>query len=140
MKRLMDGDYHALMELRKLMREVGVEEDDPVGMGISPSAVSYTHYLAWLAQYATIGEFIFALIINLPVWGSNVVRLGNALGRYGIRELGFFEAFRGPFDEIEGEAVKVMGTYLDDSSIRRMISIAKLIQSYEKLFWDSLCT
>jgi len=138
LKRLLDGDYLALMELRKLMRELGLVEEDPVTLNINPIAVSYTHYIAWLARYATIGEFVLALIINLPIWGHAVYRLGTALKRIGLRELGFFDAFRGPFTELEDEAAKVIEPYINESTIPRMKNIASLIQSYEKAFWDSL--
>lgn len=89
MKMLLDGDYNALHELMKLMRELNIEVRDPLMLEVVPEAVQYTHYLAWLANYATVQEFALAIIVNMPVWGGqNVTRLGNALrSKYGIREV-----------------------------------------------------
>ncbi len=69
MKMLLDGDYNALHELMKLMRELGIEIKDPLMLEVIPEAVQYTHYLAWLANYATVQEFALAIIVNMPVWG-----------------------------------------------------------------------
>jgi thiaminase len=138
MKMLLDGDYNALHELMKLMRELGIEIKDPLTLDIIPEAVQYTHYLAWLSNYASMPEFALAIIVNMPVWGQNVVRLGNALrSKYGIREGGFFEAFRGPFTELENKALEVIRG-IDDQSIIRAKNMAYIIQNYEKMFWDAI--
>ncbi|MFP3484920.1 MAG: TenA family transcriptional regulator, partial [Vulcanisaeta sp.] len=75
-KTLLDGDYVALHELMKLMRELGIEVKDPVTLEVMPEAIQYTHYLSWLANYAATREFALAITVNMPVWGSNVTRLG----------------------------------------------------------------
>ena len=134
-KALLDGDYNALKELIKLMRELGLEVKDPLKYKVSPYAVSYTHYLAWLANYAKPSEFLFALIVNLPVWGSIVTRLGDALRRnYGIKETGFFNVFKGSYKEIEDKVEEL----IKGEDVDRLRTIAFIIQSYEKGFWDSI--
>ena len=138
MKMLLDGDYNALHELMKLMRELGIETKDPLMLEIIPEAVQYTHYLAWLANYADIKEFALAIIVNMPVWGQNVARLGNALrSKYGVREVGFFEAFKGPFTELENRALEVVRG-INEQSIARARNMAFIIQNYEKAFWDAI--
>ncbi len=138
MKMLLDGDYNALHELMKLMNELGIETKDPLMLKIIPEAVQYTHYLAWLANYADIKEFALAIIVNMPVWGQNVVRLGNALrNRYSIREVGFFEAFKGPFTELENKALEVIEG-IGEQSIIRARNMAYIIQNYEGAFWDAI--
>ncbi|WP_069807532.1 TenA family transcriptional regulator [Vulcanisaeta thermophila] len=140
MKKFLDGDYGALLELRKLMRELGITEDDPVTVNVAPEAIAYTHYLSWLANYAEPCEFAFVLIVNIPVWGNVVYRLGRALSsKYGIKETGFFDAFKGPFDELEGETLSVISSCLTDNvRVKRMRSMARVVQAYEKMFWDSI--
>lgn len=139
MKDLLDGDYHALLELRKLMRELGIDENDPVTMNVLPDAIAYTHYLSWLANYTEPCEFAFALIVNLPVWGDVVYKLGQALRiKYGIRETGLFDAFKGPFDELENKVINIVNNCLDSSRTARLRGIARVIQAYEKMFWDSI--
>ena len=137
-KTLLDGDYVALHELMKLMRELGIEVKDPVTLEVVPEAIQYTHYLSWLANYATTREFALAITVNMPVWGSNVIRLGNALrSRYGIREVGFFDIFKGPYTELENKAVNIAGD-LDEDSVVRVMNMARIIQAYEKAFWDAI--
>ena len=138
MKTLVDGDYNALHELMRLMRELGIEIKDPLMLEIIPEAVQYTHYLAWLANYASIQEFSLAIIVNMPVWGQNVVRLGNALrSKYGIKEIGFFESFKGPFTELENKVLEVIRD-ISEQSIVRARNMAYIIQNYEKAFWDAV--
>ncbi|MFP3161168.1 MAG: TenA family transcriptional regulator [Vulcanisaeta sp.] len=137
-KTLLDGDYVALHELMKLMRELGIEVKDPVTFEVMPDAIQYTHYLSWLANYATTREFALAITVNMPVWGGNVIRLGNALrSRYGIREVGFFDVFKGPYTELENKAVNIAGD-LDEDSVVRVMNMARIIQAYEKAFWDAI--
>ncbi|MGC9153360.1 MAG: TenA family transcriptional regulator [Vulcanisaeta sp.] len=137
-KMLLDGDYNALHELMKLMKELNIEPRDPLMLEIIPEAVQYTHYLAWLANYASPQEFALAIIVNMPVWGQNVARLGNSLrNKYGIREIGFFEVFKGPFNELEDRALS-LARNIDDASLVRAMNMAYTIQIYEKAFWDAI--
>ncbi|MCE4625617.1 MAG: hypothetical protein F7C35_07135 [Desulfurococcales archaeon] len=133
-KTAVEGDYTALKELRKLAAELGIGEERLYD--IIPDAVAYTHYLAWLALYATPGEAAIALVVNLPVWGNAVSRLGRALKeRYGIKEIGFFEAFSGDYSWFEQLAYPVIERYADYRKYRR---VARTIQAYEKMFWDAI--
>ncbi|ACP34574.1 transcriptional activator, TenA family [Sulfolobus islandicus Y.G.57.14] len=134
-KILVDGDYAALKELVKLMNELGIEVKDPLLYNVSPQAISYTHYLSWLANYAKPSEFLFAGIVNLPVWANVVTRFGDMIKeRFGIRETGFFDAFRGSYKELEDRIVKLV----EDYQVDRLRRIAYTIQYYEKSFWDSI--
>ncbi len=133
-----EGDYTAHKELIKLASELNIDPNntDELLKYLSPKAVAYTHYLAWLANYASLGEAAIALVINLPVWGNNVGRLGEALReKYGIKEVGFFKIFSQPYDELERLAYPIIERYED---LRRYELIVRLIQSYERMFWDSL--
>jgi len=135
-KQLVDGDYYALNELVKLMQELGLSTEDPLLHEVSSEAISYTHYISWLANYSTPQEFLFAGIVNLPVWGSAVTRFGKALKeKYGIKNVGFFEAFKGPYEPLEGEVLKVVEGKIEKNRVKR---ISKVIQDYEKKFWDSI--
>ncbi|MFB6471109.1 MAG: TenA family transcriptional regulator [Vulcanisaeta sp. AZ3] len=137
MRTFLDGDYNALMELTKLMRELNIEAIDPLSMNVIPEAVSYTHYLSWLAINTEPGEFAFALVINLPVWGAMVSKIDETLkAKYGIKNTGFFELFSGHYNELEEEALPVVERYMGDGS--RMRNIAVTIQNYERSFWDAI--
>ncbi|QGA54165.1 TenA family transcriptional regulator [Sulfolobus sp. E5-1-F] len=134
-KILLDGDHKALKELVKLMNELKIEVKDPLLYDVSPLAISYTHYLSWLANYAKPSEFLFAGIVNLPVWANVVTRFGDAIKeKFGIRETGFFDAFKGSYKELEDRIVKL----IENSKVERLRRIAYTIQYYEKSFWDSI--
>jgi thiaminase len=135
---LVDGDREALKKLILISTELGLREVDLDSAVVLGGAASYTHYLAWLASYANAGEQATALTVNLPVWGSNCRRLGNALrNQYGLKETGFFELFSGPTEAIEAPAVKIMDNYLERHS-SGMERCARLIQTYELSFWDTV--
>lgn len=134
-KEFLDGDYKALKELEKLMKELNIEIKDPLLYNISPQAVSYTHYLSWLANYVEPSEFLFALIVNITVWASVITRLGDILKeKYGIKETGFFDEFKGSYEEIE----KRISSLVDERQIERLRTISFTIQAYEKAFWDEM--
>lgn len=134
-KTLLDGDYRAVGLLERLRDAVNLSDDEAESL-LDPAAVAYTHYLSWLALHATPGEAAVALVVNLPVWGSNTARLSRALReRYGIGETGFLDLFSGPYDELEAIAYPVIERYYDERAYRRA---ARTIQAYELMFWDSV--
>ncbi len=131
-KTLVDGDYEALKALNMLADELGVKLDYAK---LSVKAVSYTHYLSWLALNGSPGDIAVALTVNLPVWGENVKKLGEHAGNLKIRSTKLFNLFSGPFEPLEERAEKIAERYLDWERYR---FIAKAIQQYELEFWDSL--
>lgn len=130
---LVSGDREAFIRLKKLIEELKIKELN----NIIPEAVSYTHYLSWLANYANAGEQATALIVNIPVWGEACKRLGNALkNNYGIKNIGFFELFSIP-SNIEEMAIKVMENYIEKYE-KTMEKCAIMIQAYELMFWNGI--
>lgn len=133
-KATVDGDYAAMKELIKLAREldIGLERVREA----SPEAVAYTHYLAWLANYATPGQAAVALVVNLPVWGAAVGKLGRALReKYDVKETGLFELFAKDYSGYEQAAYPIIERYEDMEGYRL---VSKMIQRYEKMFWDAV--
>jgi thiaminase len=131
-KALVDGDYEALKALRQLAEELNTGLDYAK---LSVKAVSYTHFLSWLAMNGSPGDAAVALTVNLPVWGENVRRLGENAASLNIRSRRIFELFSGPFETLEEKAEKIAERYLDWNRYR---FIAKTIQQYELDFWNSL--
>ncbi|MFQ6085884.1 MAG: TenA family transcriptional regulator [Candidatus Bathyarchaeia archaeon] len=135
---VLNGDVEGLKLLVKLAEALGFTMQELEDYSPIPKAVAYTHYLAALASLASPGEQAFALIVNLPVWGSNCGRLSKALReKYGIDETGFLDIFTSPMEEAERAALQVMDGYLPASG-DRMRRAAKLIQAYELMFWDGV--
>ena len=124
-KILVDGDYEALKALNMLADELGVKLDYAK---LSVKAVSYTHYLSWLALNGSPGDVAVALTVNLPVWGENVKKLGEHARSLNIRSTKLFNLFSGPFEPLEERAEKIAERYLDWERYR---FISKAIQQYE---------
>ncbi len=131
------GDAQALPLLLRMAQSLGLKTGDLDAHIPIPEAVSYAHYLTFLAQFATPGEQTMALVVNLPVWGSNCNRLSKALReRYGISETSFLDLFAQPIIEAEKAATAVINRYLDKK--KNMERVAKLIQGYELMFWNGI--
>ena len=128
------GDKEAFGALLELARELGVQTVS--FEEVDPGAVAYTHYLSWLSLHATLGEAAIALVINLPVWGSNTKKLSIALReKYGISKTRFLDIFAGPYDDLEKKSYPLIERYYN---LERYRSVVRFIQYYEKMFWDSL--
>lgn len=131
------GDAQALPLLVKMAKSLGLKMTDLDAYVPIPEAISYAHYLTFLAQFATPGEQAMALVVNLPVWGSNCNRLSKALRKkYGIDETSFLDLFAQPINEAEKAATSVINRYLDKK--KNMKTVAKLIQGYELMFWNGV--
>lgn len=136
--KLVLGDKTALEKLLDLALELNMKEEELIRAEPLASAVAYTHFLSWLANYANPGEQAMTLIVNLPVWGYVVSKLAKEFkDRYGIKKTEFLELFAGPYDSLEAEALEIIKNYLPESEYR-MRTFSKLIQEYELMFWNSL--
>ncbi len=132
------ADLDALPKLVKMADGLGIQTPQIEDVGPIVEAVSYSHYLAFLASSGNIGENAFALITNIPVWGKNCKSLASSLSKnYGIREVSFLEAFSSFPKELEDLALEVIQEYLP-SGERRMRRAASVIQRYELMFWDAI--
>ncbi|MGP3668237.1 MAG: TenA family transcriptional regulator [Candidatus Bathyarchaeota archaeon] len=134
--KLYHGDYQAIHNLLKMSENVGLKVVELESAKPIPEAVAYTHYLTWLAHYSNPGEQAFALIVNLPVWGENCLKLSKALKtNYNVRETSFLDSFAGPYEMFEEEALKIIKPYIAEERFR---NVALTIQRYEYLFWEGL--
>jgi len=139
-KNVLDGDMEGLSRLVKLAQALGLSAEELAGYSAIPGAVAYTHYLVTLASFAQPGEQAMALIVNLPVWGANCVRLSRALrAKYRIDETGFLDIFTSPMEEAEKSASEVIEDYLPQRR-EHMKRAAALVQAYELMFWDGIYT
>jgi hypothetical protein len=98
--------------------------------------------MAWLALYGSAAEVAAAYLVNFPAWGQNCGRLSRALReRYGLREteVAFFDLFASPVAGFEENALAVIEHGLTRAvDPRRVRRAARLLQSYELLYWDTL--
>jgi len=99
--------------------------------------------MAWLAHYASPAEMAAALAVNFPAWGANCGRMGAAIrDKYGLsaEATAFFDRFAGPTpSEFEEGVHRVIDNGfdhgVDEAQLRRA---ARLLQSYELMFWDGV--
>ncbi|ABO09306.1 thiaminase II/PqqC family protein [Pyrobaculum calidifontis] len=133
-KMLVDGDYAAYNALLKLAEELRVEFR---WRDIDPAAVAYTHFLSWLALHGTLGDLAVALVVNLPVWGANCLKLAEWARANGVKHVEFLEIFKGPYHELERLAEEVARRYED---MEKYIYVAKAIQRYELDFWRAIAS
>lgn len=139
-KEAVDVDYKALKALASLLEELGIRATNPAEMSVLPAAVAYTHYISWLAHYSSIGVIAFAFAVNFPVWGQASTRFGDSIGRiYGVKSLGFFQVFRPPYEQFIERSLSIASKYYPEEKLA-MITAARNIQAYEKMFWDGIYT
>jgi thiaminase len=119
------------------MSETQLREHEPL-----PAAHAYTCYMAWLALYASDAEVAAAYLINFPAWGENCGRLSCILKeRFGLdeKEVVFFDLFASPPATFEANALNVVQQGLDRGTEPRLIQrAARLLQAYERMYWDTL--
>lgn len=118
------------------MTEQDLERYEPTAEGFA-----YAAYLAWLAAYGSAAEVACGMAVNLAAWGHNCGLVGAALReRYGFAEAdtAFLDGFAAlpPQDEA---ALAIIQDDLDRGvAPQRIVRAARLIQSYETMFWDAM--
>ena len=139
---LLEGERAALKALDLFRAAVVAAPGPPVSDEPLPGAFAYCAFVAWLSLYASEAEFAGALLINLPVWGTNCGRMADALQtKYGLSEadVAFFTMFATAPPGFEDRAAAVVADGLahgvTPGSVRRA---AALLQGYELLFWDTM--
>ena len=139
---VLQGERAAWDGLLAFARALGKSETDLQAYEPLPEAHAYTAYMAWLALYGSAAEVAAAYLINFPAWGQNCGRLSRGLQeRYGLREpdVAFFDLFASPIAGFEENALEVIEHGLTHGvDPRRIRRAARLLQSYELRFWDSL--
>jgi len=108
----------------------------------APGAHAYTAFMAWLALYGSEAEVAAGFLVNFAAWGANCGRMGRALrDRYGLTQetTAFFDLFAAPSAEFESQAMAVVANGLARGADSRLVKrAARLLQGYEKLYWDTL--
>ena len=140
---ILPAEDTAFSALQTLALALGLNESWLQSYEPIPEAQAYSHYIAWLAHYASPAEMAGALAVNFPAWGSNCARMGAALRqRYGlsVEATNFFSLFSEPSSGQFEEGVK---NVIDDGLSREVKAdqvrrAARLLQSYELMFWDGV--
>jgi pyrroloquinoline quinone (PQQ) biosynthesis protein C len=140
---ILPGEDAAFSALQTLALALGLNQGWLQTYEPTPETQAYSHYVAWLAHYASPAEMAGALAVNFPAWGSNCARMGAALRqRYSLsaEATDFFSLFSGASPSQFEEGVKRviddgLGREVKVDQVRRA---ARLLQSYELMFWDGI--
>ncbi len=139
---VLSGETAALAALRAFAEAVGLTKSQLQAYEPHPGCQAYPAYMAWLALYGSDAEVAAGFLVNFAAWGGNCGRMSRALrSRYGMgkAETAFFDLFASPPAEFEGQALAVVESGLERGTDPRLIKrAARLLQGYEKLYWDTL--
>ncbi|MFE3293758.1 hypothetical protein [Rhodococcus sp. NPDC059234] len=136
------GEGQALARLLDFAAWLGLDEAGLRSHEPDPRAQAYPAFVAWLALNGSRADVTLAFLANFAAWGANCGAVARALReRYGAGEaaLAFFAFFAESPPDLEEQMLAILQAGLDagDTAVRAR-RCARLLQSYELLFWDSV--
>lgn len=139
---LAQGEGVALDALPRLAGALGMDEDAVRAYEPTAGCQAYPAYLAWLALNAEPAEVVVAVTANFAAWGSYCKTIAEALREhYGLDDesCAFFDFFASAPDT-EQQAVDAVQAGIDAGRVvdSRAREYARLFQSYELMFWNTL--
>jgi pyrroloquinoline quinone (PQQ) biosynthesis protein C len=139
---VLGAETAALAALGAFATAVGMDDARLGAYEPEPRAHAYTAFMAWLALYGSEAEVAAGFLVNFAAWGANCGRMSRALrDRYGLSEqaTAFFDLFAAPPAGFEDQATAVVAEGLAGGADPRLVKrAARLLQGYEKLYWDTL--
>ncbi len=138
---VLQRELAALDNVQKLGQRIGMDPADLHTYEVTPDGVAYAAYVTWQSAYASAAEVTCGLLVNFDAWGFNCGRLSRALKeRHGFTKSD--SAFLGAFAQMpsfESATLEIIRAGLDDGVEPRLIERgSRLIQAYEKMFWDAM--
>jgi pyrroloquinoline quinone (PQQ) biosynthesis protein C len=141
-RRLLADEHTALDSLLIFARAIGLDEPLLQAHEPAPGTQACPAFVTWLAVHASDAEIAAARLMNFAVWGESCGRIAGALRtQYGMSaaQTAFFDLFAILPSEHEAHVAAVVEAGLRaGADRRRMARAARLLQGYEKLFWDTL--
>jgi hypothetical protein len=139
---LAPGEGLALGKLAGLAAATGMDEDALREYEPRAGCQAYPAYFAWLALNGRPADVIVALITNFAGWGRHGAAIATAMReQYGFdnEACGFFD-FDTPVPDVEGQAVVAVQRAMDagELGVREARTYARLFQSYELSFWNTI--
>ncbi|WP_191886478.1 transcriptional regulator [Streptomyces mutabilis] len=141
---LAEGEALAAEHLEAFAAACGVDEARADAYDPLPGCQSYPAYVAWLALNAEPADVVLAVSANFSAWGGYCAAIAKALRtHYAFTDeaCAFFDFFAAPAPALDRTATaaveEALGAgRLDEDRARRY---GRLLQSYEALFWATLC-
>ncbi|MGW4485681.1 transcriptional regulator [Amycolatopsis sp. NPDC004368] len=137
---LAPGEQLALGKLDALAAAAG---DDP-GIELPRAGCqAYPAYFAWLALNGEAAEVAVAIFANFAAWGRYCATIAAGMREhydFGDAACAFFDFFAADVPEIEQQALAAIQAGLDAGRLdaQRARTYARLFQSYELMFWNTL--
>jgi pyrroloquinoline quinone (PQQ) biosynthesis protein C len=139
---LVAGETEALDLLLRFAAALGLDEQELAAYEPRPGAQTYPSYVAWLASFGNQADAAASFLVNFAVFGENTGRMAAALrDRYGLssEQTAFFDFFAAPVPGFEEAALAVIAEGLEQGAEPRLVKrSARLLQAYEKDFWDTV--
>jgi pyrroloquinoline quinone (PQQ) biosynthesis protein C len=136
------GEAQGLALLLDFAHALGLSEQDLQAYEPRPRAQTYPSYVTWLGLYGSQADVAAAYLINFPVFGANTGRMGVALRNvYGFSAAAtaYFDFFGSLPPSFENDALNVIQDGLNScASTAEIRRSARLLQAYEKDFWDAV--
>src|SRR5881409_4007967 len=139
---VLGGETAALAALGAFAAAVGMDDARLQAYEPAPGAHAYTAFMAWLALYGSDAEVAAGFLVNFAAWGANCGRMSAALqSRYNLvaDDTKFFDLFAASPADFERQALSIVDGGLARGVEPRLVKrAARLLQGYEKLYWDTL--
>jgi pyrroloquinoline quinone (PQQ) biosynthesis protein C len=125
---------------------VGMDEAELEAYEPLPGAHAYTAFLALTAVHGNAADMAGAFIVDLEGWGANCGAISRALREryaFAAAEVAFFDHFAAADPTFEARSLAVMDRVLaagaDAAAAARSVHrTARLMMSYELMYWDTL--
>jgi hypothetical protein len=135
------GEQQALATLGPLAEEAGLSPDAVREHEPLAGCQAYPSYFAWLALNGAPAEVALAITANFDAWGRYCAEIaGGMREHYGFSAsaCGFFDFFAEPLPDDAAVAAIQAGLDAGPQDQRRVRQYARLFQSYELMFWNTL--
>jgi hypothetical protein len=136
------GEVAALAMLPALAAACGMDEAAVAAYSPRAGCQAYPAYVAWLALNGEPADVAVALVANFAAWGGYCATLSHALrDRYGLDDAAcaFFDLFATPSPAADRSALAAVRSALSaDEPLAAAREYARLLQSYELMFWNTL--
>jgi thiaminase len=141
---LVNGEAIAVGLMVDFAAALGLTEADLQAYEPRPQGQTYPNHVTRLATQGSAADIAAAYLINFPVFGENTGRMAVALRtQYGFtaQQTAFFDFFSSLPPTFEPQALAIIEAGLDACDDPRAIRrSARLLQAYEKDFWDAVAT
>ncbi len=138
---ILQGQLGEREKILVLAKRLGMTKADLDAYEVEPEGYAYAAYMAWLAQRGSAAEVMCGLFVNFQAWGANCADVGEALrDAYGFTsdDTVFLDSFI-KMPSIEATALAIIQDGLDHGvSDVLIMRAARLIQGYERMFWDTM--